>query len=39
VLRRAGRDGEAANALRRAITLTGNAVERWHLERELAGLG
>jgi len=38
-LRRAGRDGEAADALRRAIALTSNAVERRHLERELAGLG
>ena len=38
-LRRAGRDDEAADALRRAITLTGNAAERRHLERELARLG
>jgi RNA polymerase sigma-70 factor, ECF subfamily len=38
-LRRAGRDAEAADALRRAIALTSNAVERRHLERELAGLG
>jgi RNA polymerase sigma-70 factor, ECF subfamily len=38
-LRRAGRDTEAADALRRAIALTSNAVERRHLERELAGLG
>jgi RNA polymerase sigma-70 factor, ECF subfamily len=38
-LRRAGRDGEAADALRRAIALTSNAVERRHLEAELAGLG
>jgi RNA polymerase sigma-70 factor (ECF subfamily) len=38
-LRRAGRDGEAAGALRRAIALTSNAVEPGHLEAELAGLG
>jgi RNA polymerase sigma-70 factor, ECF subfamily len=38
-LRRAGRNSEAAGALRRAIALTSNAVERRHLERELAGLG
>jgi RNA polymerase sigma-70 factor (ECF subfamily) len=38
-LRRAGRDTEAADALRRAIALTSNAVERRHLERELASLG
>jgi RNA polymerase sigma-70 factor, ECF subfamily len=38
-LHRAGRDTEAADALRRAIALTSNAVERRHLERELAGLG
>jgi RNA polymerase sigma-70 factor, ECF subfamily len=38
-LRRAGRDDEAADALRRAIALTSNAAERRHLERELAGLG
>jgi RNA polymerase sigma-70 factor (ECF subfamily) len=38
-LRRAGRDDQAADALRRAIALTSNAVERRHLERELAGLG
>ncbi len=38
-LRRAGRDAEAADALRRAVALTSNAVERRHLERELAGLG
>jgi RNA polymerase sigma-70 factor, ECF subfamily len=38
-LRRAGRDGEAADALRRAIALTSNAAERRHLEHELAGLG
>ncbi|HLM63310.1 MAG TPA: sigma-70 family RNA polymerase sigma factor [Acidimicrobiales bacterium] len=39
VLRRAGRDDEAADALRRAIALTSNAAERRHLERELARLG
>ena len=33
-LRRAGRDDEAADALRRAITLTSNAAERRHLERD-----
>ena len=38
-LRRAGRDTEAAAALRRAIALTSNTVERRHLEAELAGLG
>jgi RNA polymerase sigma-70 factor (ECF subfamily) len=38
-LRRAGRDGEAADALRRAIALTSNAAEHRHLERELTGLG
>ena len=38
-LRRAGRGTEAADVLRRAIALTSNAVERCHLERELAGLG
>jgi RNA polymerase sigma-70 factor (ECF subfamily) len=38
-LRRAGRDDEAADALRRAIALTGNTAERRHLERELSGLG
>jgi RNA polymerase sigma-70 factor (ECF subfamily) len=38
-LRRAGRDTEAASALRRAIALTSNAVERRHLERQLASLG
>jgi RNA polymerase sigma-70 factor (ECF subfamily) len=38
-LRRAGRDTEAADALRRAIALTSNAVERRHLKRELARLG
>jgi RNA polymerase sigma-70 factor (ECF subfamily) len=38
-LRRAGRDREAADALRRAIVLTSNAAGRRHLERELAGLG
>jgi RNA polymerase sigma-70 factor (ECF subfamily) len=38
-LRRAGRDDEAADALRRAIALTSNAAERRHLERELARLG
>jgi RNA polymerase sigma-70 factor, ECF subfamily len=37
-LRRAGRDDQAADALRRAIALTSNAVERRHLERRLAGL-
>ena len=37
-LRRAGRPDEAAAALRRALALTGNAAERRHLERELAGL-
>jgi RNA polymerase sigma-70 factor, ECF subfamily len=37
-LRRAGRDDQAADALRRAIALTSNAVERRHLERELASL-
>jgi RNA polymerase sigma-70 factor (ECF subfamily) len=37
-LRRAGRDDQAADALRRAIALTGNAVERRHLERRLTGL-
>ena len=37
-LRRAGHEGEAADALRRAIALTSNAAERRHLERELAGL-
>ncbi len=36
-LRRAGRDAEAADALRRAIALTSNAAERRHLGRELAG--
>ncbi|MGH9026178.1 MAG: RNA polymerase sigma factor [Acidimicrobiia bacterium] len=35
---RAGRDDEAAEALCRAIALTGNAAERRHLERELARL-
>jgi RNA polymerase sigma-70 factor (ECF subfamily) len=34
-LRRAGRDDEAADALRRAMALTSNAAERRHLEREL----
>ena len=38
-LRRAGRATEAAAALRRAIALTSNAVERRHLELELARLG
>jgi RNA polymerase sigma-70 factor (ECF subfamily) len=38
-LRRAGRDSEAADALRRAITPTSNAIERRHLERELARFG
>jgi RNA polymerase sigma-70 factor (ECF subfamily) len=38
-LRRAGRHGEAAAELRRAITGAGNASERRHLERELASLG
>ena len=38
-LRRAGRDDQAADALRRAIALTSNAVERRHLERRLAALG
>jgi RNA polymerase sigma-70 factor (ECF subfamily) len=38
-LHRAGRDDEAAHALRRAIALTSNATERRHLERELAALG
>lgn len=38
-LRRAGRDEEAADALRRAIAITNNAAERRHLERELATLG
>jgi RNA polymerase sigma-70 factor (ECF subfamily) len=38
-LRRAGRDREAADALRRAIGLTSNTAERRHLERELARLG
>jgi RNA polymerase sigma-70 factor (ECF subfamily) len=38
-LRRAGGDDEAADALRRAIALTSNAVERRHLERRLADLG
>ncbi len=38
-LRRARRGDEAADALRRAIALTSNAVERRHLERRLAGLG
>jgi RNA polymerase sigma-70 factor, ECF subfamily len=38
-LRRSGRDDQAADALRRAIALTSNAVERRHLERRLAGLG
>jgi predicted RNA polymerase sigma factor len=37
--RRAGRDDEAADALRRAIALTNNAAERRHLERELDGIG
>jgi RNA polymerase sigma-70 factor (ECF subfamily) len=37
-LRRAGRDDQAADALRRAIALTSNAVERRHLERRLTGL-
>jgi RNA polymerase sigma-70 factor (ECF subfamily) len=37
-LRRAGRDDEAAEALRRAIALTSNAAERHHLERQLASL-
>lgn len=35
-LHRAGRDHEAAHALRQAITLTRNATERRHLERALA---
>jgi RNA polymerase sigma-70 factor (ECF subfamily) len=39
VLRRAGRDNEAADALCRAIALGSNASERRHLERELGGLG
>jgi RNA polymerase sigma-70 factor, ECF subfamily len=39
VFHRAGRDDEAADALRRAIALTSNASERRHLERELGGLG
>jgi RNA polymerase sigma-70 factor (ECF subfamily) len=34
-LRRAGRDDEAADALRRAIALTSNATEISHLEREM----
>jgi RNA polymerase sigma-70 factor, ECF subfamily len=38
-LRRAGRDDEAADALRRAIALTSNTAERRHLEAELSGLG
>lgn len=38
-LRRAGRDAEAVDALRRAIALTGNAAEQRHLEPELASLG
>jgi len=38
-LRRAGRDDQAADALRQAIALTSNAVERRHLERRLAALG
>jgi RNA polymerase sigma-70 factor (ECF subfamily) len=38
-LHRAGRDDEAADALRRAIALTNNASELRHLERELTGLG
>jgi RNA polymerase sigma-70 factor (ECF subfamily) len=37
-LRRAGRDDQAADALRRAIALTSNAVERRHLERRLTAL-
>jgi RNA polymerase sigma-70 factor (ECF subfamily) len=37
-LRRAGRDAEAADALRRAIALTANAAEQRHLERQLASL-
>ena len=37
-LRRAGRRDDAADALRRAITLSSNATERRHLERELAEL-
>jgi predicted RNA polymerase sigma factor len=35
---RAGRDDEAADALRRAIALTRNAAEGHHLERKWAGL-
>ncbi len=38
-LRRAGRDREAAEALRRAVALTSNVAEQRHLERELAALG
>lgn len=38
LLRRLGRDGEAAVAYRRAIELTGNTQERAYLERRLAGL-
>jgi RNA polymerase sigma-70 factor, ECF subfamily len=37
-LRRAGRLDEAADALRRALALTSNAVERRHLERQLASI-
>ena len=36
LLRRAGRDAEAATAFRRALELCSNAVERRHLERRLA---
>ncbi|MEM8619258.1 MAG: sigma-70 family RNA polymerase sigma factor [Actinomycetota bacterium] len=37
-LRRAGRTGEAASELRRAIGLSSNPAERAHLERELSRL-
>ena len=37
-LRRAGRTAEAAAALQRAASLTTNAIERRHLEHQLAGL-
>ncbi|GAA4984469.1 RNA polymerase sigma factor [Kineococcus glutinatus] len=39
LLVRLGRTGEAAAAYRRAVELTGNAVEREHLARRLAALG
>lgn len=39
LLRRCGRDDEAADAYRRALALTGNPVERRFLESRLAELG